>query len=872
MIFRPIDRMLERIELSKDDSDLSYFTSLMYLGEMLVKIIASGMIAAINDERERHRYRLLHRLVRADGIGEWAACIDQVLIGPASQHLNEESRLDQKDFTTKSSVGSWQYECVTRIQKCLCELNIDCDGVKLTTDLRKWYSSFAVLRNKTRGHGAPSFDSCSKIAADLEVSLMLVVNNLSLFKRQWVYLHRNLSGKYKVTRLTENSSLFDHLKSSGDLNYTNGIYVYFNKPCKTDLIHSDSESSDFFFANGSFNDKRFEYLSYITGNKVEGDSTQYLKPANELPTSETQGLGSLDTQGNIFGNLPSKPIGYIKRDVLENELSSTLLNDRHPVVTLVGRGGIGKTSLALSVLHDISLTSRFTAILWFSARDIDLLPQGPKIVKPHILSVKDIAKEFVRLLDPTDKADKTFDESQYFSQHLSKVPVGPILFVFDNFETVINPSELFVWLDTYIRLPNKILITTRHRDFKGDYPIEVSGMSERECLNLINTTAHSLNISSLLSTDYIRQVTDESEGHPYVIKVLLGEVAKANQLVKIDRIIASKDDILEALFERTYTGLSPAAKRVFLTLCNWRSTVPNLAIEAVMMRPGNEKLDVSAAIDELSKSSFIEMSAIEGDETLFTSVPLAAAVFGSRKLSVDPYKNSIELDLKLLQYFGASQLTDIKHGIKPRIERLFKQLADRISKGIDKLDYHIPMLEFISRKYPPAWLLLGRLYQESNGTNSIEEEKSALRHYLEFKQDEDSAKEVWERILVLSKSSGDIGSEIHALYELCELPCASYKLISDCANRINGIFRDNFAAIDTDEKRHIVDKIVSVMGKRIDEADATDLSRLSWLCLHLKDEQRAFDFAYMGYNLDNNNEYCIKLINKFDKYKSIQQI
>ncbi|MEI6828178.1 MAG: hypothetical protein WCK54_21505 [Desulfuromonadales bacterium] len=226
MLFRPIERMLERVELSKDDSDISYFTSLMYLGEMVVKVIASGLVAAIVDERERHRYRLLHRLVRADGIGEWCSCIDQILIGPASQHLHNESRSDQKELTAKISSGAWQYESVTRIQKCLCELGIDCEEVKLTTDLRKWYSSFAVLRNKTRGHGAPSFDTCSKIATDLEISILLVINNLSMFKRQWAYLHRNLSGKYRVTKLSKESVLFDHLKSTSEINFTNGVYIF----------------------------------------------------------------------------------------------------------------------------------------------------------------------------------------------------------------------------------------------------------------------------------------------------------------------------------------------------------------------------------------------------------------------------------------------------------------------------------------------------------------------------------------------------------------------------------------------------------------------------------------------------------------------
>ena len=65
-----------------------------------------------------------------------------------------------------------------------------------------------------------------------------------------------------------------------------------------------------------------------------------------------------------------------------------------------------------------------------------------------------------------------------------------MLFVFDNFETVVSPAETFAWLDTYIRLPNKVLITTRIRgNFKADFPIHVGGMTDSECETLISTTA-----------------------------------------------------------------------------------------------------------------------------------------------------------------------------------------------------------------------------------------------------------------------------------------------------------------------------------------------------------------------------------------------
>src|SRR2546425_6417307 len=54
---------------------------LMYLGELLTKTVAAGLVAAIIDDRDRHRYRQLHRLVRADSLSEWIAVIDDVLVG-----------------------------------------------------------------------------------------------------------------------------------------------------------------------------------------------------------------------------------------------------------------------------------------------------------------------------------------------------------------------------------------------------------------------------------------------------------------------------------------------------------------------------------------------------------------------------------------------------------------------------------------------------------------------------------------------------------------------------------------------------------------------------------------------------------------------
>jgi hypothetical protein len=848
-----IRRMYERVDNAREESDISYFMSLLYSGEQITKLVACALVSVLNEDKELHRYSQIYKLVRADGIGDWASSIDEILTGPTSHFLNSNSLQVRKELTQKVKEDFWQYKCVTYLNECLKELDSDIEPLNLTTQLKNWFTLFARIRNKTRGHGAPSTEVCRRIGEKLGESIRLIQNNLVLFKYQWAYLHQNYSGKYKVVRITDSTSNFDHLKVSKSANYKNGVYIFIDEIIHLELIESDSDILDFYFPNGGFGQKRFELLSYISGARETKDNSNFLQPPGELPSSHTEGFKSLYVLGNCFTNMPSLQSLYIKRVDLEHELRKILVDDRHPVITLQGKGGIGKTTLALSVLKDLSKENRFELILWFSARDIDLLEEGPKPVKPDILDEEDISKDFMLLVNPNMPLTSKIKPKAYLQEELGLSSNGPILIVLDNFETVRNPLELFRWLDTYIRLPNKILITTRFREFKADYPITVAGMNESEFDQLVKSVSKILKIEHLLSRDYLSELYTESGGHPYVTKILLGELAKTGHQKPIRRIVASQDEILTALFERTYQDLSLAAKRVFLTLSNWKSIIPKIGLEAILRRSGNEVFDIDEAIEELFRTSFIDIIRSEVDGSEFLSIPLSALLFGRGKLSVSPLKIAIEADTELLILFGAIQSNQIDGGFKPRAEIFFKGIAKRVAeKKGESLDNYLPILKFICRKHTNSWLSLAKFLEEQFDFKGTIE---ALESFLQSSKSDDDRIKGWKKLAEIYRKTFSYKEEAHCLVELSGIPGITLTTVVTSAERIISLIKENRYSNNPNEKKKVQTKIYQLLKKRLgsENGNDDDYTVLAWLCLHInqRDEAKAIVKKVLKNNSSN---------------------
>lgn len=423
-----------------------------------------------------------------------------------------------------------------------------------------------------------------------------------------------------------------------------------------------------------------------------------------------------------------------------------------------------------------------------------------------------------------------------------------------------QPLDVFRWLDVNIRSPNKLLITTRHHDFRGDYAIEVDSMTHEECDELITQTAGDLGIASWVTKDYQAELYTEAAGHPYVIKILLGEARKAGRRIRIERIFADKDQILDALFERTYARLSPAARRTFLTLSNWGTATPQLAVEAVLLQAKERRFDVSVAINELVLSSFITRAVGVNGQLPVIDIPLVAAIFGRRKLSVEPLKIEVDEDTELLRVLASPSSDSAAATI---VEKIFQNVARQIEAGTVRLAEMCPLLEFISSKIPYGWFLLSQLHEESDDDIGLQNAKAAVRRYLEVTPRGLAQLRPWERLSALCERSDDFIGWIDAEASLCELPGLALQRIGNAALHVLTMVRKaRYLAQPLEIKRRVkqgIPRIILMLAGRADECAVTDFTHLAWLCLVVADTNGAKTWTGRGLALEPDNVHCLSL-------------
>lgn len=877
----PWDAVTHRVAIDYEIGEDAHCDSLFKAFEFTIKYTTSLLLALL-PEQDPFRYQWEYYLVRASSLGHWERSLRKIATGRSySQISNSLSNLGRmealEDLTTKTTDDAWQYQVSSSISRAIATITNSSLSVPRKYTLMDAFSQFITLRNKT-AHGAPTSETRRKLVIHLNHAFTTLSRHLQFVNLPLVLYQKTSNDERPTVVSTEPLTQEDYTSLQrllSDSSQEPGLFIFdqHGRPFfhRVSLLHPDTNSEDFYTANGAYRtrDENAEWLSYSTGKaKRLSIKSWMIKP----PVSETSAYDNLVPRGESFTNAPDVIENYVNRPELEEELIEALRYRKNPMITLNGRGGIGKTSVALWAVSKACQDGWFDIILWFSARDIDLTEMGALNVYPDVVSLRDIVQRARQLLEELGTSlDRLLSPEQLLETIIHDDQTGHILWVLDNFETVDRPKDIFDAFDSCINsAPNdhhKVLITTRHRPFQGDHRVQVDGMSYEEFDILIQRETLSLRLPAPLSAERVEELFRTTYGHPYVAKITLGEL-KRGRFKHTKRILQSMDDILTPLFERTVDILSPSSRHVYLLLCRWNSLIPFVALDLAINSEGDSRIDIYDTTEELIDFSLIS-TVYEDDHNedwVWFDVPTPARIFGRRRIQADPLRLTIDVEARRLQRFGVSSPFQVGRReqyvrrfwesirselhIARRVGSIYESLGDKWYTWFDRLGTSVPRL----------WTWLAQ-EMEDRGRAS-----EADKYYVRAIQSANRYPDISALWLDLARYREEQNRDKEALQAWvgrAGLPDAPFADVSHAANKVNGWLSRQRVQLAPEERQSVVSELIGLMEYRATEADAQDLSRLAWLYANIGELGKAVDVAKRGLKINPGQRDCRNVLRRF---------
>ena len=254
-------------------------------------------------------------------------------------------------------------------------------------------------------------------------------------------------------------------------------------------------------------------------------------------------------------------------------LSEVLVSEEHSwIVSISGIGGIGKTSLADSLLRRLIRQGLFEEFGWVSAKRQHLsLGGGIRSVKRPALSVGTLVEQLVEQLlgfTPAQLSGKqAFEALRY---HLKQ---KPHLIVIDNLETLLDLESLVPTLRRFAN-PSKFVLTSRQSLFDEPnlYHFLVPPLDQSNALQLIRQEAKQRNLPHLVeaSDDDLRAIVDTVGGNPLALRLVVGQTHIHQLSLILEDLTEARGESAENLYLYIYRyawdNLDELTRRLFLVM------------------------------------------------------------------------------------------------------------------------------------------------------------------------------------------------------------------------------------------------------------------------------------------------------------------
>lgn len=329
-----------------------------------------------------------------------------------------------------------------------------------------------------------------------------------------------------------------------------------------------------------------------------------------------------------FHNLPVPDFdetGFMGRANAVRQITKHVLGP-WPAISILGDGGIGKTSIALKVAYDVldKHSDEFDAIVWVSAKSSTLTTHEVQRINGAILDSVGLFAEAARQLGA---GKSVIDPVEELLEYLATFRV---LLILDNMETVMDQR-----LRDFLRdLPrgSKVLITSRI-GFQMENPIKLDPLTDAESKQLLMALAHGRNVPVLKNLDHggVDKLIGKLRGHPLYIKWLVSGVQAGR---RPSDIVANNDALLDYCMSNVYDKLSPSSRRVLQSMQVMRGS--RMQAELAYLNDYTAQA-IQTALLELLATNFVSMTRSSADrlESAY-AVGDFASVYLARKKPTDP--------------------------------------------------------------------------------------------------------------------------------------------------------------------------------------------------------------------------------------------
>ena len=321
---------------------------------------------------------------------------------------------------------------------------------------------------------------------------------------------------------------------------------------------------------------------------------------------------------DIFVDVPVYDFELIGRDQEIRQLEQ-YIRGRDAVITVAGRGGVGKTALATKLVHhlwDPEPASRmFKAIIWVTGKDAELRDTGIVDLQPQLTNYEQLIETIDAALQGEQWSPGTLEEMEANVGDLLGMDDTPVLIVLDNLETISGDYRIINFIKD-VPNPSKILVTSRLGIGEIERRIPLTGLSDSASRHLARMTARQVGNEM---TEAILRLDDQTlsnwlspvDGVAVAIKWMVAQVGLGTPFEKVKAIAGSSEgDLVEYLFRDVYNLLSDSAKTMMCVLIIFRDRPPS--DELWRMVSGLDQADFEDGKQQLVLASMITHSIEDG--------------------------------------------------------------------------------------------------------------------------------------------------------------------------------------------------------------------------------------------------------------------